>query len=80
LAHHAARLAATIEAIGPSERDAHAIGRTLFPVLRSPHEERFALAETLAHLRHLERSGRVAEVEGAPARWRVTERSRASAS
>jgi len=72
LAHHAARLDATVEAIGPSERDAHAIGRRLFPVLRSPHEERFALAETLAHLRHLERSGRVVEVEGAPARWRST--------
>ncbi|HEY8825990.1 MAG TPA: hypothetical protein VIP07_14055 [Candidatus Limnocylindria bacterium] len=45
--------------------------RTLFPVLRSPHEERFALAETLAHLRYLERRGKVHEIEGAPARWRA---------
>jgi glyoxylase-like metal-dependent hydrolase (beta-lactamase superfamily II) len=72
LAHHAARLEATIAAVGSGERDAYAIARTLFPVLRSAHEERFALAETLAHLRYLERRGRVVEVAGKPARWRVT--------
>ena len=33
------------------------------------HEERFALAETLAHLRYLERRGKVREVDGLPARW-----------
>ena len=43
--------------------------RTLFPVLRSAHEERFALAETLAHLRYLERRGKVREIDGAPAKW-----------
>lgn len=72
LAHHAARLEATLEAIGGAERTAYAVCRILFPVLRSSHEERFALAETLAHLRHLERGGRVVEIAGAPARWRVT--------
>ncbi len=71
LAHHAARLDATIAAVGRSERDAYAIARVLFPVLRSPHEERFALAETLAHLRHLERKGRVREIDGSPALWSV---------
>jgi glyoxylase-like metal-dependent hydrolase (beta-lactamase superfamily II) len=70
LAHHAARLEATVVALGSRERDAYAIARTLFPVLRSAHEERFALAETLAHLRHLERLGRVREIDAAPARWR----------
>jgi hypothetical protein len=50
----------------------YAIARILFPVLRSAHEERFALAETLAHLRHLERKGRVREIDGAPARWTTT--------
>ena len=69
LAHHAARLGATIAAIGAAELDAYRIARKLFPVLRSPHEERFALAETLAHLRHLERRGRVREIDGTPARW-----------
>ena len=71
LAHHAARLDATVAAVGTSERDAYRVARMLFPVLRSPHEERFALAETLAHLRHLERKGRVREIEGSPARWSV---------
>jgi glyoxylase-like metal-dependent hydrolase (beta-lactamase superfamily II) len=71
LAHHAARLEATIAAVGTDERDAYRVARTLFPVLRSPHEERFALAETLAHLRHLERLGRVREIDGSPARWGV---------
>jgi len=71
LAHHAARLDATIAAVGAHERDAYKIARTLFPVLRSAHEERFALAETLAHLRHLERLGKVREIDGSPARWSV---------
>ncbi|MFN2520581.1 MAG: MBL fold metallo-hydrolase [Candidatus Limnocylindria bacterium] len=70
LVHHQARLEATLDAIG-GERDAYAVCRTLFPVLRSPHEERFALAETLAHLRHLERGGRVREIAGQPVRWAV---------
>jgi glyoxylase-like metal-dependent hydrolase (beta-lactamase superfamily II) len=69
LAHHDDRLRATRDAVGDAERDAYAVCRTLFPVLRSAHEERFALAETLAHLRYLERRGKVREVEGRPARW-----------
>jgi glyoxylase-like metal-dependent hydrolase (beta-lactamase superfamily II) len=69
LAHHEDRLRATLDAIGDSERDAYAICRTLFPVLRSAHEERFGLAETLAHLRYLERRGKVREVGDRPARW-----------
>ena len=70
LAHHAARLDATLGAVGSAEHDAYTIARMLFPVLRSAHEERFALAETLAHLRHLERKGSVREIEGSPAQWR----------
>jgi glyoxylase-like metal-dependent hydrolase (beta-lactamase superfamily II) len=71
LAHHADRLRATLDAIGDGERDAYAVCRTLFPVLRSAHEERFALAETLAHLRYLERRGKVREAGAKPARWSV---------
>jgi glyoxylase-like metal-dependent hydrolase (beta-lactamase superfamily II) len=71
LAHHAARLDATLATVGAADHDAYTIARKLFPVLRSPHEERFALAETLAHLRHLERNGSVREIDGAPARWRA---------
>lgn len=71
LAHHDARLDAVLAALGGRERDGYSVARDLFPVLRSAHEERFALAETLAHLRYLERRGRVRELDGAPARWSV---------
>ncbi len=70
LDHHRARLDATLEALGGAERDAYSVCRAVFPVLRSAHEERFALAETLAHLRHLEREGRAVALEGTPVRWR----------
>jgi glyoxylase-like metal-dependent hydrolase (beta-lactamase superfamily II) len=70
LAHHDARLGATLDALGQRERDAYSVCRTLFPVLRSPHEERFALAETLAHLRYLERRGTIRELDDpSPVRW-----------
>lgn len=72
LEHHEGRLRATLDALGDGERDAYAVCRTLFPVLRSAHEERFALAETLAHLRYLERRGKVREIDGTPARWGQT--------
>jgi len=72
LAHHDARLDAVLAALGGQERDAYSVARMLFPVLRSAHEERFALAETLAHLRLLERRGRVVEVgDTRAARWKV---------
>ena len=71
LAHHDARLDAVLAALGSHERDAYAVARQLFPVLRSAHEERFALAETLAHLRHLERRGRVSPIDARPIRWKV---------
>ena len=71
LAHHDARLDAVIAALGSRERTAYDVAHDLFPKLRSPHEERFALAETLAHLRHLERRGRASETDGAPVRWKV---------
>jgi glyoxylase-like metal-dependent hydrolase (beta-lactamase superfamily II) len=69
LAHHDSRLDATLTTVGDAGRDAYSICRTLFPVLRSAHEERFALAETLAHLRYLERRGKIREIEGRPVRW-----------
>jgi glyoxylase-like metal-dependent hydrolase (beta-lactamase superfamily II) len=71
LAHHEERLRATLDAIGDGERDAYTVCRKLFPVLRSAHEERFALAETLAHLRYLERREKVREGGDKPARWAV---------
>lgn len=71
LAHHDARLDAVVTALGSRERTAYEVSHDLFRVLRSPHEERFALAETLAHLRHLERRGRVRVIDGDLARWKV---------
>jgi len=71
LAHHEARLDAVLVALGTRERTAYEVAHDLFPKLRSPHEERFALAETLAHLRHLERRDRVRVSGDLPARWRV---------
>lgn len=69
LEHHRLRLDATVDAIGPGGRHAYTIARILFPKLRSAHDERFALAETLAHLRHLERGGRVRMSADDPALW-----------
>ena len=71
LAHHALRLDETLTAVDAGGRTAYAICRTLFPVLRSAHEERFALAETLAHLVYLERRGRVRQIDGRPITWKV---------
>jgi len=71
LAHHALRLDETMNAVGGGGRNAYAICRTLFPVLRSAHEERFALAETLAHLVYLERRARLKRIEGRPITWSV---------
>jgi glyoxylase-like metal-dependent hydrolase (beta-lactamase superfamily II) len=73
LAHHAQRLDATLEAASGTPRTAYAICRVLFPVLRSPHEERFALAETLAHLVYLGKRGRLREVAGRPLTWSVVQ-------
>lgn len=70
--HHATRLDLTVEAVSGGGRHAYEICRILFPKLRSAHEERFALAETLAHLRHLEREGRVEAVSGPIVRWRAS--------
>ena len=69
LEHHRLRLDALLELA--TGRDAYTIARLLFPRLRSPHEERFALAETLAHLRHLERTDRVVPDESRPIAWRA---------
>ena len=69
LDHHRLRLDAVLELC--TVTDAYTIAKRLFTRLRSPHEERFALAETLAHLRHLERTDRVVPDEGRPVRWRA---------
>ena len=69
LEHHRVRLEAVLELC--TGADAYTIALRLFPRLRSAHEARFALAETLAHLRHLERADRAVPSEGRPVRWRA---------
>ena len=71
LAHHTQRLDETLNAVGGAGRTAYEICRILFPVLRSPHEERFALAETLAHLVYLELRGALRRADGTPITWSV---------
>ena len=71
LEHHQRRLAAVRNLARGDGRHAYALCRDLFPVLRSAHEERFALAETLAHLRHLELRREVERLGGTPVRWRT---------
>ena len=71
LAHHDARLDAVLAALDGHARDGYTTARMLFPVLRSANEERFALAETLAHLRYLERRGRVVATLDTPITWKV---------
>ncbi|OLC52759.1 MAG: hypothetical protein AUH85_15975 [Chloroflexi bacterium 13_1_40CM_4_68_4] len=67
--HHRVRLDAICEALATGPKDAYVVARMLFAVLRSPHEERFAHAEVLAHLRYLERRGRVVREPTRPVRW-----------
>ncbi len=69
LEHHRERLARVIELVDGRERHAYAICCDLFPKLRNAHEERFALAETLAHLRYLERRGKIREIPSEPVHW-----------
>ncbi|MBZ0275321.1 MAG: MBL fold metallo-hydrolase [Anaerolineae bacterium] len=64
LAHHEQRLGHTLEAIGQ--------GGTIYEASRkifqsnnfTPHEWRFAMVETLAHLDFLQRQGKVEQIEG----------------
>ena len=71
LEHHRVRLETLVELLHDGARDAYGLACRLFPKLRSPHEERFALAETLAHLRHLERTERAVALEDRPVTWRA---------
>lgn len=70
VAHHRARLDAVREILGGRELTGYEVARALFPVLRSAHEERFAHAEALAHLRYLELRGEVSRDAALPVRWR----------
>lgn len=59
LAHHELRLAHTLAAVGSGATVYETARRVFDSSVFSPHEWRFALAETLAHLDYLERRGKV---------------------
>jgi len=64
-AHHAARLAELEAACGDAGRSAAEALEVLFPRTLDVHQMFFAMGEALAHLHHLEASGRVARETGA---------------
>ncbi len=74
LAHHHARLALTQTALETGARTVLAVAAQLFDMDRlTPHEWRFALAETLAHLEYLRETGlasRRTNGQKAPVEWR----------
>lgn len=68
--HHAARLVAAEQAAGDGATAFEVCG-ALFPLgALSTHQTRFAMAETLAHLEHLVRGGRLRAILGDRVRYR----------
>ena len=69
LAHHAARLEHTYVAVGQAAT-IYDVSVQLFPSNQfSPHEWRFAMAETWAHLEYLEGEGRIHSEDRGGVRW-----------
>ncbi|BBL79230.1 MBL fold metallo-hydrolase [Rubrobacter xylanophilus] len=68
VSHHAQRLEVMHAAFGGCPATPYEIARRVFPAEElSPHQLRFALAETLAHLEHLADEGRAELLEEEPA-------------
>jgi hypothetical protein len=66
--HHAERLDEHERALHAGARSAYDVAQHVFGGSLGFHEQRFALAEALAHLERLERMGRAQQDE--PHRWR----------
>ncbi len=72
IAHHQLRLAHTLEALEDGARTVIEIAARLFTLERlTPHEWRFAMAETLAHLNYLREREQVACINGGVMRWEL---------
>jgi glyoxylase-like metal-dependent hydrolase (beta-lactamase superfamily II) len=67
--HHAVRLDEHEQALRDGARSAYDVAQIAWGGTLGFHEQRFALAEALAHIERLERLGRAVEVE--PNRWRA---------
>jgi glyoxylase-like metal-dependent hydrolase (beta-lactamase superfamily II) len=62
LAHHEERLSVMLAALNGQSATPFEVARRVFPENLTDHQLRFALAETLAHLEHLEGDGYVEQV------------------
>lgn len=72
LDHHDHRLERTYEAVAQGNQTVYAASLFVFESERfSPHEWRFAMAETLAHLDELCLRGELIQEEGSPLRFRL---------
>ena len=72
IAHHQQRLEHTLEAIESGAHSVFEIAARLFPLDRlTPHEWRFAMAETLAHLNYLRERDRLTCTQNGPMRWEL---------
>lgn len=70
--HHRARLDRAVEAATGEPRTGIEVAAQIWPGPRSPNQVRFALAEALAHLEFLARTGRVRRLEvDATVRWQA---------
>ena len=70
--HHAGRLDEHEQALRDGARTAYDVAQLVWGGRLGFHEQRFALAEALAHIERLEGLGRAVQVE--PNRWRATGR------
>lgn len=69
--HHDERLEYTLSAIEAGHSSIYDIAGHIFPIDRfTPHEWRFAMAETLAHLELLERRGKLSHIDEVLRRYR----------
>lgn len=70
LDHHAHRLEQVQSALADGHRTPYAITNEIFETSRfTPHEWRFAVAETLAHLDYLQRRGLAQQINADDAAW-----------
>ena len=72
IAHHDLRLRHTLRALDAGARTVYEVAARLFDLERlTPHEWRFAMAETLAHLEYLRARDQVAVEGEGVMRWRI---------
>jgi len=71
LSHHEKRLETMHAALGDMQETAFAVSRKVFRANLTPYEQRFALAETLAHLEHLVLEDQIERIEGRVVTYRA---------